>query len=180
MYPLFYEFTMKSGGVMFRNNIYLTMKKESGQSLVQFALILPIILLLFFTSVEFARIIDTKIILNSAACEIVRSIKKNTNINLNINTILIDNYAQQLNLDYLNFKTTSSGEQKVYYKYHARSSVYGDFVEKTSYYKYEDITVYLNYKLELLSPVSNLIFKDPFIELSSKYSGKISTGGFEW
>lgn len=51
-------------------NIFL--RKEKGQSLVEFAMILPILLLLLFGIMEFGRVFSTGLIMNHVAREGVR------------------------------------------------------------------------------------------------------------
>ena len=50
-----------------------TKKNESGQSLIEFALILPILLMLVMGIVEFGWIIMAKVTVNNAAREVVRA-----------------------------------------------------------------------------------------------------------
>lgn len=51
----------------------LLRKKEVGQSAVEFALILPILLLLFIGMIEFGWLLNAKITVNSAAREVART-----------------------------------------------------------------------------------------------------------
>ena len=152
---------------------------ESGQSLVQFALMIPILLLLLSMAVEVARIVDAQILLNSAACEATRSIKATSDIDYSVETILYGNYADRLNLSRLNYETHETREKKKYYNYHARDTRYGGHVNRTSFYTYKDITVVLTYELELATPISNLIFNGGTVKLTSKYIGRVGTGGFD-
>lgn len=49
-------------------------KNEEGQSVVEFALILPLLLLLFIGMIEFGWLLNAKITVNSAAREVARTI----------------------------------------------------------------------------------------------------------
>ena len=49
------------------------LKKEDGQSFVEFALVLPILITILSLTFDLVRIIDTKIVLNNVAGEISRT-----------------------------------------------------------------------------------------------------------
>lgn len=64
-------------------------RKESGQTLVELALVLPFLVLLIFGAIEFGRILNTQLVINSAAREGARTaIVNDSNTEAAINNAL--------------------------------------------------------------------------------------------
>jgi len=57
---------------MMKNKILNLLKRKTGQSIVEFALVLPVLLLILMGIIEFGRLLETTNVLTSAAREGVR------------------------------------------------------------------------------------------------------------
>ncbi|TGJ77405.1 TadE/TadG family type IV pilus assembly protein [Caproiciproducens galactitolivorans] len=157
-------------------NGFLKMYGERGQGLVEFALVLPVLLIILGAAVDLGRMINYKIILQNAASDSVRSMKQESDLNPDvIKSKLYEKYGDQL--DFSQFQVRSSGGdvQRKYYTYHA-NSWYG-FVDRTSYYDYFDATISVNYRMKMATPVMAMIAGEA-VTLSSTFTGQVYINGY--
>ena len=150
---------------------------ENGQGLVEFALIFSVLLLLLSMAVDIARIVDTKILLQSAACESIREITERTDMKSQVNQALKEDY-DRLNSSNLQVSVTGSADQKRTYTYHAHGNN-NQYVSQNCYFTCFDATVKLNYSLPIVTPVGQLVFGKK-MTISSGYTKMVVDGGFSW
>jgi Flp pilus assembly protein TadG len=85
------------------------LKKEDGQSVVEFALVLPFLLLIVCGIIELGLLINTKLTLNNCAREAVRYAAINSN-EVDIEGTITDRVSQFALLDSINVDVTYSSE----------------------------------------------------------------------
>ena len=153
-------------------------KREKGQSLVEFAMVLPILLVLLGMAVDIARVIDAKILIQSAACESVRQITSRSTMTTEVNTVL-STYYDRIDSSKLVKNISGSSTDFRYYTYHAYNSYYNSFVDRASYIKYFDATVNLTYTVPIITPMAQLVMGKEKV-ISSQFTRMILEGGFSW
>ena len=62
------------------------MKSERGQSLVEFALVVPVLLLLLFGIIDFGRVFHASLTIDHAGREAARAAKHRQDVNLRLKT----------------------------------------------------------------------------------------------
>jgi TadE-like protein. len=149
--------------------------EESGQSLVEFVLVFSVLLILVSMVVDISRIIDAKILLQSAACESVRRITSRDSMTSEVNNTIKNEY-DRLDPSKLHVSITAGNTKQRNYIYHARS--YFGFVEKNCWFKYFDATVTLNYDVPIITPVGQLILGKS-VPLTSKNTRMIVVEGYK-
>lgn len=159
-------------------NFLIKSKSEKGQSLVEFAMVLPILLIILGMAVDIARVVDAKILVQSAACESVRQISSRSTMTSEVNTVLAT-YYDRLNKTKLTTSVTATSTSNRNYTYHAYNSLTGKFVDKSSYIKYFDATVNLTYKVPIITPMAQLVMGKEKV-INSKFTRMILEGGFSW
>jgi Flp pilus assembly protein TadG len=164
--------------------IILTIKRlivrsrlKRGQSLVEFALILPLLLLMFGFLFDVGRIIDTKILLQSATHEGARQIISKSNMDNQVLSAISD-YSDRLEFDKLTVISSASDTIKQNYTYHALKSDGYNFDQLSSYYTYFDATVTLKYELPIIMPNSKLFFGENF-EITSSFTSQVYLDGYQ-
>ncbi|MBE6829897.1 MAG: pilus assembly protein [Ruminococcaceae bacterium] len=156
-------------------------RRENGQGLVEFVLVFSMLVMLLCMAVDTARIVDAKILLQSAACESVRCITSKKTMSSEVYGALENDY-DRLDSDRLEVNLTSGANQQRSYIYHAHNGrdYYGyRYANKDSYITYFDATVRLTYTVPVATPVGQLFFGKQKI-ISANYTKMIVTGGFQW
>lgn len=133
--------------------------EESGQSLVEFILVFSVLMTLVCMAVDISRIIDARILLQSATCESARRITSKATMASEVNNTL-KNEFDRLDHSKLHVSTTAGNIQQRNYIYHARSGF--GFVKKNCWFKYFDATVTLKYDVPIITPVGQLILGNSF------------------
>lgn len=159
-------------------NFFKKGKSERGQSLVEFAMVLPILLIVLGMAVDIARVVDAKILVQSAACESVRQISSRSTMSSEVNTVLAT-YYDRLNKTKLTTNLTATSTSNRNYTYHAYNSSTKKFVDQSSYIKYFDATVNLTYKVSVITPMAQLVMGKEKV-INAKFTRMILEGGFSW
>lgn len=142
-------------------------KNEKGQSMTEFALILPLVLILMMVPIDAARIIHVKIALNSAATEAISQIDYSSlgNISLKVNEVLNSSYGDVLDVGRVGIKTLSLGAKtKENYDYYVYTSEKAEkafpeqFDKRDGNFTSVGITLSLETELEPLTPLGKAIF----------------------
>lgn len=92
---------------------------ESGQSLAEFAYIVPILVLMFSFVVDFARVVDAKILVNNAGSEVVRTMSLYGDAS-HTEDVLYHNYGDRLDASHLTYKIDKSAVLADHYVYHSQ------------------------------------------------------------
>ena len=153
-------------------------KKEKGQSVVEFALVLPMLLLLLGMIVDVGRVLDAKILIENAACESIRQINSRSTMVTDVNNIL-NTYYDRIDSTKLVKSVTGTANATRNYTYHAYKSSTNSFVSQPSYITYFDATVELTYTVNPLTPIGKLMLGNS-VQIKSKYIKMIYVGGFTW
>lgn len=156
---------------------------ESGQGLMQFAMVFGILMLLLSMAVDVARVIDAKIMLQSAACESIRQVSSRESMVSEVNTVLA-NYYDRLNKNALTADLTAGKEIKRDYTYHANTHERDrngklKFVSQNSYIKYFNASIILTYDIPIVTPVGQLVLGKK-LNISSKFGKMVRSGDFSW
>lgn len=157
--------------------------KDCGQALVEFALALPILLILLGAVIDIGRIINYKIVLQSAASDSVKYIQKDFSdsqidtIRTTIKSDLTNDYKNQLDVNNLDISCSRGSSQHKEYTYHL-SEGNGVFGNEQSYYDYFDATVTLKYDVPMITPVMAQIVGKK-VTLSSQFTGQVYENGYE-
>lgn len=153
---------------------------EKGQSIIEFALVLPILLMFLGMAFDIGRVIDAKILVQSASSESIRQVTSRSSMTGEINGVLATYYDR---LDQSNLEVLISGgySSKRYFTYHAYNNSHypGYFVDRESYITYFDATVELTYKIKIITPMAQLVMGKEKI-VNSKFTRMITEGGFSW
>lgn len=131
--------------------------KESGQTLVEFALVLPLLLLVIFGTIEFGRLMHAHIMVNSAAREGVRKAAVTGNVT-DIETAIRNDVItfattveQRSYADITNTSLYPDSSAKVWYAVHYPS---GRYVDK-------EVEVYVKGRVDIFTPIINSILGSP-------------------
>lgn len=158
--------------------------RENGQGLVEFALVFSMLVMLLCMAVDTARVVDTKILLQNAACESARRITSKKTMSSEVYDALENDY-DRLDSDRLEVNLTGGANQRRDYIYHAHNSGYNDpydksddYVQRNCYFTYFNATVKLTYTLPIVTPFAQLFFGKQKI-MSTNYTKMIVTGGFQ-
>lgn len=143
---------------------------ESGQSLAEFAYIVPILVLMFSFVVDFARVVDAKILVNNAAAEVVRTMSLYGD-DSHTEDVLYHNYGDRLDASRLTYTVNKSPLKTDYYNYHSYSS--GSWTTTPARQDYIDTTVTVKYDVDIVMPLSQLIFGGDSLEVSSKFTSRV-------
>ena len=173
--------------------MYRILKKEKGQSLVEFALILPIIILIVMIPIDFFRYMNTKILLSSAASECICNvnydeISKGT-VQSTITSILQKNYSDRLDTDEVNINFAYNGStKKENYTFYVYSSdkantdakrFWEQFQSRASNYTKAPIELNLSYNM---SPITfwGSFFFGKTIKINTKtFDREVYVNGYE-
>jgi len=150
---------------------------QKGQAMVEFALILPILLLLLGFTLDAGRIIDAKMLVQSATYEGIRQINSMSNMDTQVENAIND-YSDRLQFDKLTITSTAGDTIKKNYTYHALSSNGYNFDKLPSYYTYFNATVTLEYNLPILMPQSKLFFGDE-VKITSTFTSQVFLDGYQ-
>lgn len=135
---------------------------EAGQSLVQLALILPILMLLLSFTVDLGRYFDKKLIVSNIASELSRTYDLNEDKSAIVDSVL-NNYSDRIPKDKVTvtFGNKSTGDTYNYqvYTYRPNASSEGIFTLMRT----KDVKVNVDYTFEFIMPISTLIFGDTII-----------------
>ena len=164
---------------------------ESGQAVVEFALIIPILILLITLPVDYFRYINTKMILCSAASESIGNLTydsvKNHTIANDISAVLSVTYQDRLDVGNVMIENISTVDKgKIDYTYYVYSSAKHDpynfgsqFEERPSNYKCTQINMQLTYEIEPITFWGELYLGGNKVKVETPiYSRSVYSGGY--
>ncbi|MCI0503068.1 MAG: pilus assembly protein [Fusobacteria bacterium] len=153
-------------------------KKELGQSLYEFAIVLPILIILIGFVVDIVRIVDTKLMIQSAAAESSLNIESRATMYHDVQDIL-ENYYARIDSEMLDADLMATADQRHYYNFNSYSQNNSYVGTSQSFFSFFDATVDLKYELNMITPLAKLMLGDTFI-VESKYTKMVYVGGFTW
>lgn len=159
---------------MKRKGIFSLLKSERAQSMVEFAIILPILLLLLCVMVDFGRIIDARILVQSALSEGIRQVDSKDSIDVQVLNAISD-YNDRLDFSKLQISSSAGSTIKKNYDYHVNSG--SGFKKVGSYYTYFNTTVTLGYEVPVTMPVTSWFLGDSYT-VSSTYTSQVFLDGY--
>jgi len=166
--------------------------KENGQAIVEFALLLPVLMLLLLIPVDLYRYANAKMILKSAASE---SISQLTYADVNagntanaIRQTVEDYYGDKLDtgrvtISVLNEKPSVT-ENYTYYVYSSEKAVenpdnfWNQFESRNSSYKCMEVEVQMTYTLRPVTFWGSLLLGGSFDVVTPVYSRNIYVTGY--
>lgn len=167
-------------------------KTETGQSLVEFAIILPILVLLMTLPVDFFRYINTKMILNSAATECIgqltyASVSSSSSLEMEekIRDMICDYYGDRLDNEKVQITFTKGNHDTEDYTYYVYSSLlageanFGDrFEGRSSSYQCQEVQVDFSYQMSPITYWGEIFLGDTFDIQTPAYNRKLYAGGY--
>jgi len=160
-----------------KSSIDFYISDERAQSILEFALILPVMILFLTIIVEFAGLIDTKILLQNAACEGARGIVDvRNNVTYQVQSSISD-YNERLNFDKLKINVDINPTETRRYTHHVQNGYY--YVGVQSNYKYCFVKVTLVYDKPIIMPLSKLLFGNVF-KLKASFTSQFYIEGYKY
>lgn len=169
-------------------NINRKIREESGQSLAEFALIVPILILMLMIPIEYYRIISTKIILNSAATDALVQLDKEAvtvdNIYMKITDNIAASYADNIDMNKLVKVVKLGSTVENNYKYYVYSSdkKNSDFSKqfdiRDSNFKTQRVKLKLRYSIEPITLLGKTFLNDKFEIETREYQRDIYLEGY--
>lgn len=170
------------------NAIQKKIKEESGQSFAEFALIIPILVLLLMIPIEYYRIISTKIILNSAASDALVQLEDKIitrdNLYSEISNNISKSYADSINVNKLIKIVNLDNEIENDYKYYVYSSdkENSDFSKqfdiRDSNFKSQSVSLKLKYNVKPITLLGMTFLGDEFEVETREYKRDIYLEGY--
>lgn len=166
-------------------------KDEAGQSLVELALILPLIIMLLLLPVDFFRYINMKMILSSAASDSIEqlqfeSIKDKKEEEFILNQVAVF-YGDRLDMDLVSVDYEPLEEVKVGYDFRVYSSekaasnpdtYVGLFEERGSNFETVKVRLQLSYDMRPITFWGVLFFDESFTVRTPEYTRSIYKNGY--
>lgn len=165
-------------------------KYECGQAIVEFALILPILLLLLLLPFDFYRCINMKMILNSAAseslCQVDYASIANGTLANDLMDIIRTTYGDQLDAGRVTVEKLDLGakstETYTYYVYSSDKADPGNFwnqfESRPSSYEGQHIELQLSYEIEPVTMWGEMFLGASYQVKSRSFSRTIYAGGY--
>lgn len=170
-------------------------KNESGQSLVEFALILPILIILLSMVVDVWRVYDTKLLLQSVASEcaihlaekddVYKLRNKELELKESLNKLIDGQYGNRLDRKKRNV-TVSLGKNEITEKftyhvdnnthYRGNGSLNGFAQTKLITKKYKDASITVTYDVDFWMPLTSLFYGGSKASVSSEITARLSEG----
>lgn len=169
------------------------MKNESGQSLVEFALILPILIILLSMVVDVWRVYDTKLLLQSVASECAIHLaekddvhklrNRETELKESLNKLIDEQYGNRLDKNKRDIKVTlkDKTEEKFVYRTDKNSNYYKNGTNGYQYTKeitkkYVDASIKVNYYVDFWMPLTSFFYGSSKAKVSSEITTRLSEG----
>ncbi|TEB12133.1 TadE-like protein [Pelotomaculum sp. FP] len=164
-------------------------KAEKGQSLVEFAIILPLLVLLLTLPVDYFCYIKTKMILSSAASESIGQLNyasvSSGNAENDIKKTMEDYCGDRLVTDKVYISFNKKNQEKKDYTYYVYSSAladkpdYGDkFEKRASNYQCMEVQVQFSYEMSPVTYWGVSFLGDPFYVITPVYKRNIYVDGY--
>ncbi|WHH57945.1 TadE/TadG family type IV pilus assembly protein [Petroclostridium sp. X23] len=166
-------------------------KAETGQSLVEFAIILPILVLLLTLPVDFFRYVNTKMILSSAASESISrlnyaSVSSGNAVNEIMQTIN-DYYGDRLDSSRVQISFNMGSLEDENYTYYVYSSAkanpdpshyWDQFEDRPASYQCMEVQVQFSYELSPITYWGVLFLGSTFDVQTPAYTRNVYAGGY--
>lgn len=167
-------------------------KSEKGQALVELALILPILLVICITPIDFVLYTSTKTNLESVASECVRNMDYATIDGKNEETMkgvvrafISNKFPGEFNVEEIDVRVSKSAEEIHDYMYHVYSSEFssatdfaGQFDNRLSNFRVQNVSLQLTYKFTPVTPWGRKYFGPSPTVSTPVYQKSIYAGGF--
>lgn len=160
-------------------------KDEEGQSLVQFALILPILIILLSMVVDVWRVYDTKLLMQSAVSEIaVNLVEKEGDYEYKsfVEELMEINYGDRLRKENRKVDLVFGDEKKETFIYHWYTGISNAYYNNYKIYekkqdilqRYKNATITLNYEVIFWMPLTRLLYGADSIKLSESIVTRVT------
>lgn len=170
-------------------------KNESGQSLVEFALILPILIILLSMVVDVWRVYDTKLLLQSVASECAIHLaekddvhklrNQETELKESLNKLIDEQYGNRLDRKKRNVtvslekneiteKFTYHVNNNTHYKGNVPQNGLAQIKEITK--KYKDASITVTYDVDFWMPLTRVFYGGNTAKVSSEITTRLSEG----
>lgn len=155
--------------------------REKGQSLVEFALVMTVVIVMLMLPVDFYFYIRNNMILNNAASESLSELKEGDISSDTVQSILKRNYSDKLDLSKITVEmaTTSSKDDYSYYVYNSElansneSDFSKQFDKRPADYKKEMVTLKLQYTSGPVTLLGKQLLGTSYTINSRRYSRDI-------
>lgn len=178
LYPTILE---KEDNVLLKK-ITRFLKREDGQSFIEFALVLPILITVLSVVFDVVRIVDAKMVLNNVAGEISRTfVMQIEGVSQDENSVIErvkENFKDRLDVRRLN--VTISGQTPISAKYTLRGCWVKDadetgyckpgrLHEKEKNYRYKELVVNVQYNVDVILPLSRVVLGRETVNTSTRF-----------
>lgn len=167
-------------------------QSENGQSIVEFALILPILILLLSLPVDLYRYMDMKVMLSNAASESIGELDYETMASgdgpQQIVQVVEDHYGDRLDHSKVQLKVLSEGGAvEIPYTYYVYSSALADpspanywsqFESRAGNYQCAQVRLQLAYDMKPVTFWGSLFLGDSFEVKTREYSRNLYVRGY--
>ena len=167
-------------------------KKEKGQGLVEFAIILPILLLLLLVPIDLYRVINAKMVLKSAASESIAKLNYEEINNIGLEPSILNTVDQyfgdkldlgEIDILHLDEKRPEDKEY-IYYVYSSDlaeenpSDFQEQFDKRDSNYKYKEVELQMSYPVKPITFWGGLFIGDSFDVKTPIYKKDVYISGY--
>lgn len=150
---------------------------EEGQSLVEFALLIPLLIALCFLPLDFFRCAVMKMNVETAACEAAGALTAENLDENTVNDMVRRTYGDTL--PDVSASLTVSGEKTKEYTYRVYCSDSDGFEERRSNYSYRTVTIKLTAKGKPVSPAGRAYYGEEWTVESGEIKKDVFMEGFD-
>ncbi|HZK57086.1 MAG TPA: TadE/TadG family type IV pilus assembly protein [Clostridia bacterium] len=168
-------------------------KGERGQGIVEFAIILPILLLLLLVPIDLYRVINAKMILKSAASESISKINYEDvgigGLEDAILDIVDECFGDKFDMDEVEISFLKEGplvdKDYIYYVYSSDladqnpGNFQKQFDKRSSSYKYREVELQMSYNIRPITIFGNMFIGNSFDVKTPVYKRDIYISGYE-
>ncbi len=170
-------------------------RNEKGQGLVEFAIILPILLLLFLVPIDLYRVINTKMVLKSAASESIAKLNYEEinaggagGLEKAILSTVDEYFGDKLNTGKINIlhlrEGSSENKEYTYYVYSSElaydnpSDFQKQFDRRDSNYRYKEVELQMGYEVKPITLWGGIFIGDSFEVKTPIYKKDVYMSGY--
>lgn len=143
---------------------------EKGQSIVEFALILPLLILLLAAACDGGWVMLNHIRLNGVAETLAHANREADSVQANSKLLgYVEDHYEEIDSSRMTISTTTQVTQEKYYEYVWMEEVTGGVHYRIPmYYEWLDTEVNVSYRLPLLTPFGQMVFQTSGGEITLK------------